>query len=171
MGLIPAYHAISHCLQTAVENEAESITFTPELSMLLQVYIDKRKAVLDHVLEKCVSMEYGEYVVALMIPDETYFNECMEQVYNDNDDIDFVIGISPSRRSLSFRSKRNDLNLGSFAKSYFGGGGHPQAAGANVDRDVLMYWLEKYYEGMDHINSKKYKKKEAKKKKKASKNN
>lgn len=171
MGLIPAYHAISHCLQTAVENEAESITFTPELSMLLQVYIDKRKAVLDHVLEKCVSMEYGEYVVALMIPDETYFNECMEQVYNDNDDIDFVIGISPSRRSLSFRSKRNDLNLGRFAKSYFGGGGHPQAAGANVDRDVLMYWLEKYYEGMDHINSKKYKKKEAKKKKKASKNN
>jgi len=170
MGLIPAYHAIGNCIKYAVENSTEALAFTPELSMLLQTYIDKRKAVLDRVLDTCVSMEYGEYTVALMIPDEVYFNECMEQVYNDNDDIDFVIGISPSHRALSFRSKRDDLNLGRFAKAYFGGGGHPQAAGASVDRETLIHWLNTYYEGMDHINSKKYKKKEAKKKKKASKN-
>ena len=107
----------------------------------------------------------------MLIPDSTFFNECMEHVYLNDDDVDIVIGLSPSTRAMSFRSNKEDLNLGRFAKKYFGGGGHPQAAGANdIDTDTFVKWLCKYYDGIDYVNSKEYKKKEKKAAKKSKKN-
>lgn len=171
MGIIDAYHAIGQSLLGSVSSESESFTFVPEASVLISSYINKRKQVLDVILDKAVKTEFAEYNIALLIPDSTFFNECMEHVYLNDDDIDIVIGLSPSTRSMSFRSNKEDLNLGRFAKKYFGGGGHPQSAGASdIDTDTFVKWLCKYYDGIDYVNSKEYKKKEKKALKKAKKN-
>lgn len=171
MGLVEAYQNISYSLVQSVEQDAENFTFTPELSILLKTYIDKRKKVLEHVLDHAVQTDFAEYSVALIIPDQVYFDECMEQVYLEaGDDIDFVMGLAPKTRSISFRSNKNDLNLGRFAKKYFGGGGHPQAAGAtNIPTHTFIHWMDEYYTGLDYVNSKEYKKKEKKKNKKKNK--
>lgn len=172
MGIIDAYHAIGQSLLGSVSSESESFTFVPEASVLISTYINKRKQVLDVILDKAVKTEFAEYNIALLIPDSTFFNECMEHVYLNDDDVDIVIGLSPSTRAMSFRSNKEDLNLGRFAKKYFGGGGHPQAAGANdIDTETFVKWLCKYYNGIDYVNSKEYKKKEKKAAKKAAKKN
>ncbi len=60
---------------------------------------------------------------------ENYFSTLGNKLAMDNPDIDFVVMIDMARSAVSYRSVRDDIDLGAIAKQ-FGGGGHPQAAGS-----------------------------------------
>lgn len=63
---------------------------------------------------------------------EQHISELGNRICNNNPDIDFVIIINFRTNTFSFRSTREDIHLGEIARKYFGGGGHPQAAGAEI---------------------------------------
>lgn len=57
-------------------------------------------------------------------------------------ELDFVVMINMSDCSMSFRTVRNDIDLGKDIASRFGGGGHPKAAGASFSRDWQMICIQ-----------------------------
>lgn len=118
---------------------------------LIDIYKEKRERYLPKVLENTVITNFMEYRIALWMESGEYFNESMEYIYLTNPEVDIVWALCPSRRSFSFRTNKDDINLGRFAKM-FGGGGHPRAAGANnIESDLFMDWVKTYYNGIDSI--------------------
>jgi len=60
------------------------------------------------------------------------------------DDIDYVAIIDIATNKVSFRTIRDDLDLGQVAKE-FGGGGHPKAAGAQFSRQLVDGFLDSLF--------------------------
>ena len=57
-------------------------------------------------------------------------------------DVCFIIIVDINKQNVSFRTTRNDVNLSKIAKR-FGGGGHPQSAGAPLTdelKELLKVW-------------------------------
>ena len=69
-------------------------------------------------------------------------------------ELDFVVIINIDK-TISYRTNKNNIDLGEFAKIY-GGGGHPQAAGSPVSDEVKnkiidMLFEKKFTKGIDKI--------------------
>ncbi|MFD2704681.1 DHH family phosphoesterase [Salibacterium lacus] len=67
---------------------------------------------------------------------EQHQSELGHALATERPDLDLIAMINPAR-SVSFRTAKDDVNLGEIAKS-FGGGGHAKAAGAPVDGAKLI---------------------------------
>lgn len=87
----------------------------------------------------------GEYQFASFICDHDYTNATADTIYTHYPEIDIVLILYPTTRTLSFRSNKTTVDLGRFAKRIFGGGGHAQASGAHVDTEVFINFLMKHY--------------------------
>ena len=87
----------------------------------------------------------GEYQFASFICDHDYTNATADTIYTHYPEIDIVLILYPTTRTLSFRSNKTTVDLGRFAKRIFGGGGHAQASGAHVDTETFINFLIKYY--------------------------
>jgi uncharacterized protein len=66
---------------------------------------------------------------------DTFVSELGNTICEKHQDVDIAVIISLSLKTISFRSTKNEINLGKFAKM-FGGGGHPQAAGCQFEGNV-----------------------------------
>jgi nanoRNase/pAp phosphatase (c-di-AMP/oligoRNAs hydrolase) len=51
--------------------------------------------------------------------------------------IDFTMIINMQGSAISYRTLRKDLDLGKQIAPLYGGGGHPQAAGSQIDSATL----------------------------------
>lgn len=60
----------------------------------------------------------------------------------ENPDIDMFAGFSLPDGTFQFRTRRDDLNLGEFIAEPIGGGGHPQAAGAVISKELKQVFAE-----------------------------
>ena len=67
--------------------------------------------------------------------------------YPESSKIDIVEILYPDTKTLSMRSRKAEIDVGSICKDLYGGGGHKQAAGAKVDPITFLSHLEKYYMG------------------------
>ncbi len=117
---------------------------------LIDGYIIKRNKALEKLLDHVVYTDYNEYHIALFIASKEYMNNEHELIYNSNDDVDITVGIIPKTRHLSFRTKKDDVNVGRLAKRLFNGGGHKKSAGTGIMKtEVFLQWLQKYYDLLD----------------------
>ena len=53
-------------------------------------------------------------------------------------DIDYVMIINLNYENISLRATREDIHVGEISKALFGGGGHAQAAGAQLSREDVL---------------------------------
>lgn len=53
-------------------------------------------------------------------------------------DVDIAVMINANRNKIEVRTTRENINLGRIMKTYFSGGGHPKAAGGNIDVTEAM---------------------------------
>ena len=161
-GIVEAFNILYRSLIASVQNTEDHVfRFSNEALLLINTYIKKREKALDTIAKRgVVATTFQEYNIALMIPDSTYFNESLETIYNLDDSIDIVFGLIPETRTLSLRSKKDDVNLARFAKYYYNGGGHKKAAGAKLSKEDFMALLDQYYTGLDYIEKEEAKEKE-----------
>jgi nanoRNase/pAp phosphatase (c-di-AMP/oligoRNAs hydrolase) len=61
---------------------------------------------------------------------DKHFNEIGNRLCHRHPEIDFVAMINMGKCSISYRTIRDDINLGMEIAKKFGGGGHPKAAGS-----------------------------------------
>ena len=84
-------------------------------------------------------MEMEAYTIVNIDGFDTYvftglskiFQTFSNNILHNNERIHVAVNIS-KRGSMSFRSRRDDINLGAIVKKYFNGGGHYKAAGGKI---------------------------------------
>lgn len=72
---------------------------------------------------------------------ENYFSELGHQLCQLNEDIDFVIMVDMGGKKVSLRTEKDGLDLGELAKKV-GGGGHPKAAGFQINDQQISKILD-----------------------------
>lgn len=72
---------------------------------------------------------------------EKYFSELGNRLCKMHPEIDFVAMIDMDG-TVSYRTIREDLDLGKGIAKQFGGGGHPKAAGSQFSKDILLKTVE-----------------------------
>jgi oligoribonuclease NrnB/cAMP/cGMP phosphodiesterase (DHH superfamily) len=70
-----------------------------------------------------------------------YVSAVCNRLCKENPDLDFVCCINTNRLTFEFRTIRDDLDLGKEIAPLFGGGGHPKAAGAQINQDQVKHMI------------------------------
>lgn len=75
---------------------------------------------------------------------ERYFSELGNRLCELHPEIDFVAMIDMSG-TVSYRTVKDNVDLGEDVAKLFGGGGHPKAAGSQFSQDVIMKTIESIF--------------------------
>ena len=120
---------------------------------LLTIYTSIQKAIsssIERMKSKVKISKFNEYIVAILIQEDPYFNELSDYLLSNHSWIDIVFTLYPASKRIGLRTKANDINVSRLAKRYFNGGGHVQASGGSVSSDTMVHMIKHmYYEGMD----------------------
>lgn len=125
----------SSILLTGSENRFKYVmheikTFATPIINRLNAYVDNayKKLLMWGVEDDLFGLIFAEKHISIL------GSLLHQRVLNDTPELDMkgVIIVNPQRHTISLRSRRTDVNMGHLAKKYFGGGGHPQAAGAEI---------------------------------------
>ena len=68
---------------------------------------------------------------------ERFFSELGNRLCQMTPELDYVIMIDICNGKVSYRTPRDDLNLGTENAHSYGGGGHAKAAGSTFDREYI----------------------------------
>lgn len=123
---------------------------TPIPSLFTTIYdIDKDniQKYLSRLIYKAKVYNKDDKAIACFIAENGYVNEAASYIYN-NYNIDYVEIYYPSSNSVSYRTKRDDINLGKMAENNYNGtgGGHSKSAGTkNIPNDVYARIMDRYF--------------------------
>lgn len=135
------FHELLEHVRTQFSDE---MSFPHLFHTIYDIDTENRNFYLKSFLYKVKVYEIHNYSIAMFISENNYDNAAAECLYNAG--IDLVVIIYPSSKRISFRTKRDDIDVGLMAKKSFGGGGHAKAAGANIeDNDEFLEFLSCYY--------------------------
>lgn len=90
-----------------------------------------------------VTLERDGYTFGVVFA-EQYHSELGNKLAIDNPDLDFITMINPSRKTISYRGIKVNINLGEYAKTR-GGGGHPQASGSPISDEVIENFIQSVF--------------------------
>lgn len=105
--------------------------FTGEDEMILELEQERINRKINKSLKQLTIKNVGRYNIGVVFA-EDYQNDIAHQIHHEHPQLDLVAVISMGSRKISYRTQRDDINVGDFAK-YFGGGGRPQTAGSQIN--------------------------------------
>ena len=76
---------------------------------------------------------------------EKYVSELGSRLCKMHPEIDYVAMIDMGSKTVSYRTVKDDIDLGKDVAQLFGGGGHPKAAGSEFSVDVQFKTIEKIF--------------------------
>lgn len=76
---------------------------------------------------------------------DRYLSELGNKLCTMHPEIDFVAMIDIDNCTVSYRTVKEDIDLGKDVASLFGGGGHPKAAGSQFDEKVKLFVIENLF--------------------------
>lgn len=76
---------------------------------------------------------------------EKYVSELGNRLCKMHPEIDFVAMIDMTTQTVSYRTVKDDIDLGNDVAKLFGGGGHPKAAGSEFSKEVLFKTIENIF--------------------------
>ncbi|MEY8421991.1 hypothetical protein AALB52_04465 [Lachnospiraceae bacterium 38-14] len=103
----------------------------------------KQKEINDYVEEKDKQLFTSPmcgWIAGFVFADK-YFSELGNRLCTMHPEIDFVAMIDMDG-TVSYRTIREDLDLGQRVAKQFGGGGHPKAAGSQFSKEVMLKTVE-----------------------------
>ena len=68
---------------------------------------------------------------------EQYSSQLGNELAKEYTDLDFIAIINTSSQTVSYRGIKDNIDLGKDVAKVFGGGGHPKAAGSQIDEVLL----------------------------------
>ena len=77
---------------------------------------------------------------------ERFISELGNRLCEIHPEIDFVAIINMSSKTVSYRTVKDNIDLGRDVASLFGGGGHPKAAGSTFDNSVSMKIIQNIFQ-------------------------
>jgi uncharacterized protein len=95
-------------------------------------------------LKKLIVQPIGKYQVGIVFG-EQYINEVSHAIHTEHPTLDLVAVVNMRSGGVSYRTQREDIDVGKFAK-YFGGGGRAQTAGSQISNHQLKHILGYLFE-------------------------
>lgn len=129
---------ISWCVSKICCSDSFNLDDTDKL--LLDI---KQKEIDDYVEEKDKQLFTSPmcgWIAGFVFADK-YFSELGNRLCKMHPEIDFVAMIDMDG-TVSYRTIREDLDLGQRVAKQFGGGGHPKAAGSQFSKEVMLKTVE-----------------------------
>ncbi|WP_336784132.1 hypothetical protein [Paenibacillus illinoisensis] len=118
-------------------NEGESLVLSIE-DAKIESYIKK---VSKTIIEKKIAGYKAGVVFA-----ESYSSELGNKLAEMNLHLDFIAIVNPLNGSVSYRSIRDDLDLGKDVAALYGGGGHPKASGSGFDKRLNIKYINSIFD-------------------------
>lgn len=113
----------------------------------IDAYKERRVSSVERTVKNCVKttleLDNRVYKIGICIPSSEFFNAEITGCYQAYPELDIVFGLAPSRRMMSMRSGKADVNCGEIAAKHYGGGGHAGAAGGNLDMCLFETYMKK----------------------------
>lgn len=97
----------------------------------IDIYIEEKNKQLFHRVDEA-GHTYG------VVFAERYFSELGNRLCEINPDLAYIAMIDISSGTVSYRTIRDDIDVGSEIAHAYGGGGHPKAAGSTFDKDRIQ---------------------------------
>lgn len=94
-------------------------------------YVEEKSKQLFHRVDE-VGHTYG------VVFAERYFSELGNRLCELNTDLAYIAMIDISSGTVSYRTIRDDIDVGGEIAHAYGGGGHPKAAGSTFDKDQIQ---------------------------------
>lgn len=117
-------------------------TFLLELeNEKIQTYIDKKEKC---IYRKTLVINGRTYRAGIVVADD-YLSELGNVLCERHPEYDFIAMVS-GLSTVSYRTIKDDINLGAYVASYFGGGGHPKSAGSQISFDLKKQILDTIFE-------------------------
>lgn len=97
----------------------------------IDTYIEEKNKQLFHRVDE-IGHTYG------VVFAERYFSELGNRLCELNTDLAYIAMIDISSGTVSYRTIRDDIDVGGEIAHAYGGGGHPKAAGSTFDKDQIQ---------------------------------
>jgi len=107
--------------------------FNEQEIMLLEMEEENIKKYITSKSKQLIERDINGYKVGVVFA-ERYSSQLGNELAKENPHLDLIAIINPSY-SVSYRTVKDDVHLGEFAK-LFGGGGHPKAAGSPISVEL-----------------------------------
>jgi oligoribonuclease NrnB/cAMP/cGMP phosphodiesterase (DHH superfamily) len=115
--------------------------FTQEDLDMLNIEEERKERYINSAIKSMIKKSFVlggvKYNTAIVFA-ESDISELGNVICEENEDVDFCIIINMQNRTLSYRTVRDNLDLGKDIASIFGGGGHAKAAGSRIDDNKLV---------------------------------
>lgn len=138
---------ISWCVSKICYSDSFKLDDTDKL--LLDI---KQKEIDDYVEEKNKQLFTAPMCgwIAGFVFAEKYFSELGNRLCKMHPEIDFIAMIDMDG-TVSYRTIKDNLDLGQRIAKQFGGGGHPKAAGSQFSKEILLKIVEEiFYKHQKH---------------------
>lgn len=115
---------------------------TEQDTTLLEIEQERINRKVAKALKQLTIKNVGRYNIGVVFA-EDYQNEVAHQIHAEHPQLDLVAVVNMSSRKVSYRTDREDIDVGKFAQ-YYGGGGRPQTAGSQIDDahfDAIMSFI------------------------------
>jgi uncharacterized protein len=146
--IIGAERFIEKYYKEAITTKEDEFNFSKEDEFLLDLEEEKIKNYIEECDKNAVEVELLDYKALAVVSESyrSYVGNVLSKKYQN--EYAFILIIDLMRRSFSFRTVHEDVNVGSIAKliSKGAGGGQPKAGGMPINENtnwVLLEYFEK----------------------------
>lgn len=126
-------------IESVVENSYDVDLILDKYSLILELQQEKIQKYVEKKNKEIISMNVQGYNVGVVFA-EQFISELGNELSKLNPQYDFIAMVSD--KTISYRTVKDNINCGEVAK-LLGGGGHPKAAGSQINE----------YDKMDYLNS------------------
>ncbi len=120
------------------------LRFDKEDELLLQFNQKEIDKYIDSKEKELIISCDGEYKYGVVFA-EKYFSELGNELCTRNPNLDYVAMVNVGTYSISYRTIKENIDVGQVAKRY-GGGGHQKAAGSNFHNHIVTQFITNIFE-------------------------
>jgi uncharacterized protein len=121
-----------------------SIEFTDIESVILDMEQTKIKHYINRKDKEIEVVDILGYKAGVVVA-ESYHSELGNELAKKYHGLNFIAIINPSSTKVSYRGIKENVDLGKDVAKFFGGGGHPRAAGSQFDDSLVKEFIDRVF--------------------------
>ncbi len=120
------------------------IAFNEGEELVLSIEEAKIESYIKKVSKTIIEKKIAGYKAGVVFA-ESYSSELGNKLAEMNKHLDFIAIVNPLNGAVSYRSIRDDIDLGKDVAALYGGGGHPKASGSGLDKKLGEKYIDSIF--------------------------